>query len=68
MNQSKKIFANIPPVVRNLLIINAGVLLVSYGINTIMHIDIARIIGLYYFTSEQFKPFQIRWKEKMGDT
>lgn len=54
-------FQNIPPVVKNLIIINAIMLLASYVIGSSSSIDINlnRVLGLYYFESSQFKPFQL---------
>lgn len=52
-------FAGIPLVVKNLLIINVLALLASYAFQSSMGIDINRTLGLYYFQSESFRPFQI---------
>lgn len=52
-------FQNIPPVVKNLIIINAIMLLASYVIGSSMGINLNRVLGLYYFESSQFKPFQL---------
>ena len=52
-------FQNIPPVVKNLIIINAIMLLASYVIGSSMGINFNRVLGLYYFESSQFKPFQL---------
>ncbi|MCH8317503.1 MAG: rhomboid family intramembrane serine protease [Bacteroidetes bacterium] len=49
---------NIPGVVKNLLIINVLMFVVTF-IFAKMHIDLNRILGLYYFDSPGFKPFQI---------
>ncbi|HCX99717.1 MAG TPA: DUF1751 domain-containing protein, partial [Bacteroidales bacterium] len=51
-------FQNIPPVVKNLIIINAIMLLATYVLGT-MGIDLNRILGLYYFGSPSFKPLQL---------
>ncbi|MDX9770228.1 MAG: rhomboid family intramembrane serine protease [Tenuifilaceae bacterium] len=52
-------FANIPPVVKNLIIINAIMLLASFMFGSVMRIDLNRELGLFYFESPQFKPFQL---------
>lgn len=59
MNRGSGSFLDISPVVKNLLIINAGVLLISMAIGMFYGQEVSRIIGLYYFGSEQFRPFQI---------
>jgi len=51
-------FANIPPVVKNLLIINALFLLATYILQQVNGFDLNKIFALYYFKSEYFKPFQ----------
>lgn len=54
------ILANIPQAVKGLLIINVAVLVLSYIAEaTMVNIDVSRTIGLYFFKSELFKPFQI---------
>lgn len=52
-------FAGIPLVVKNLLIINILALLASFAFQSSMGIDINRTLGLYYFQSDSFRPFQI---------
>lgn len=52
-------FQNIPPVVKNLIIINAIMLLTTYVLSSTMGIDLNRILGLYYFGSPSFKPLQL---------
>lgn len=59
MNRGSGSFLNITPVVKNLLIINAGVLLISGAIGMFYGVEVSRIIGLYYFGSDEFRPFQI---------
>lgn len=49
---------NMPSVVRNLLIINVLMFVVTFIFGQ-LHIDLNRILGLYYFDSPNFKPFQI---------
>jgi len=52
-------FDNIPPVVKNLIIINVVILVVSWVLQASFGIDLNRVMGLYYFGSSSFKPFQI---------
>ena len=49
---------DIPPVVKNLLIINAIMLLADFVLMGSLGIRLTRILGLYYFESEQFQPYQ----------
>lgn len=52
-------FANIPPVVKNLLIINILMLLITYVLQSTYGIDLVSILGLYYFKSPNFEPYQV---------
>ncbi len=52
-------FASIPPVVKNLLIINILMLFATYVGENAFGIDLSRILGLFFIKSEYFKPFQI---------
>jgi len=54
-----RIFANIPPVLKNLLIINILMFIAVMVIEGTMQVDLNRILGLYYFKSEFFRPYQI---------
>jgi len=49
--------SSLPPVVKNLLIINALMLLGTWVLQQ-TGIDLKHILGLYFFTSEHFMPFQ----------
>jgi len=55
----QNILSNIPKAVKGLLIINAGMLIITELILRTNHIDLGRILGLYFFKSEMFQPFQI---------
>jgi membrane associated rhomboid family serine protease len=60
MYQGRSSFlANIPQAVRGLLIINAAVLLSYYIIGYLFNININMILGMYFFKSELFEPYQI---------
>ncbi|MBI9055388.1 MAG: rhomboid family intramembrane serine protease [Bacteroidales bacterium] len=50
--------SDIPPVVRNLIIINALMLLVTWVLENAFGIDLGQILGLHYFKSEMFHPYQ----------
>lgn len=52
-------FADIPPVVKNLIIINVLMLLATWVLSNTFGINLNQIFGLYFFKSAQFKPFQI---------
>ncbi len=52
-------FANIPPVLKNLLIINILMFIGSMLIGGTMNTDLNNILGLHYFKSEYFRPYQI---------
>lgn len=52
-------FGGIPLVVKNLLIINALALLAGFVFQSSLGLDLNRILGLYYFQSDFFKPYQI---------
>lgn len=54
-----RIFANIPPVLKNLLIINILMFVVTFMAERTLQVDLNRILGLYYFKSELFQPYQI---------
>ncbi len=51
--------SNTPPVVKNLIIINVVMLLAMYVFLQLFRIDLNRILGLFYFQSPLFKPWQI---------
>jgi membrane associated rhomboid family serine protease len=51
-------FRLLPPVVKNLLIINALFFLATVSLKTASGIDLERLLGLYYFQSDLFRPYQ----------
>lgn len=59
MNGRRSILANIPPAVKGLLIINAGVFVLGYILSSTTNINLLRTLGLYYFSSDLFEPYQI---------
>jgi rhomboid family protein len=58
MNTLGRGFSSIPPVLKNLLIINVLMFLAMAVLQRTMHIDLNDILGLYYFKSEHFAPYQ----------
>lgn len=51
-------FTLLPPVVKNLLIINGLFYLATISFESAFGIDLAKILGLYYFRSDLFQPYQ----------
>lgn len=51
-------FGGIPLVVKNLLIINILMLFADFVLSNTMDIQLTRVLGLYYFQSELFQPYQ----------
>ncbi len=52
-------FGGTPPVVKNLIIINVIMLFATWVAQNTMGIDLNRYLGLYYFESEYFRPYQV---------
>ncbi|MCF6366721.1 MAG: rhomboid family intramembrane serine protease [Bacteroidales bacterium] len=59
MYRKQNILSNIPQAVKGLLIINVAVFAVSFLIESSSNVIVAREIGLYFFKSELFKPYQV---------
>ncbi|MGC9375401.1 MAG: rhomboid family intramembrane serine protease [Bacteroidales bacterium] len=51
-------FNNIPPVVKNIIIINVIMLLATWILSNSFGIELTQILGLHYFKSELFQPYQ----------
>jgi len=51
-------FSILPPVVKNLLIINALVFFATWVFMNQYDTDLTNYLGLHYFTSDQFRPYQ----------
>lgn len=51
-------FTLLPPVVKNLLIINGLFFLATFSLDSALGIDLTEIMGLHYFQSDLFRPFQ----------
>jgi rhomboid family protein len=52
-------FNNIPPVTKNLLIINVVMFLFTMVFERMFNINLSRVLGLFYFQSPFFGPWQI---------
>src|SRR5688572_7644951 len=52
-------FQMLPPVVKNLLIINGLFFLVTFMLQQKFHFDLTEKLGLFFFASEYFRPYQI---------
>lgn len=50
--------ADIPPVVKNLILINVIMLLATWVLGNVFGIELSRVLGLHYFKSEFFQPYQ----------
>lgn len=52
-------FSMLPPVVKNLLIINGLVFLAQLAVRQVYQIDLADYLGMHYFGSSKFNPAQL---------
>ena len=59
MNNYEPINRNFPPVIKNLIIINALCWLASMTLPRVLNVDIVELFGLHYWGSEAFKPYQL---------
>jgi membrane associated rhomboid family serine protease len=59
MNGYGRGFFRLPPVVKNIIMINVLLLLGYYAVKSVFNIDLNGILGLYFPKSESFKPVQI---------
>jgi membrane associated rhomboid family serine protease len=59
MNGFGRGFFGLPPVVKNIIMLNVLMLLVYYGAARVFGIDLNSVLGLYFPKSEQFMPLQI---------
>lgn len=51
--------SDMPPVVKNLVIINVLMFLAKFAVGGALGVDLDRVLGLFFFKSTQFQPFQI---------
>jgi len=59
MNGHGRGILGMTPIVKNIIFINIIMLLASFAAISVYQVDLNRILGIYYFRSELFKPFQI---------
>ncbi len=52
-------FQILPPAVKNLLIINGLMFAATFVFKNTMNVNLIRILGLHFFTSDQFEPYQL---------
>ncbi len=58
-NNRQSFLSNIPPATRTILLINVLMFLISKIAAITYNIDLNKILGLYFFKSDLFKPYQI---------
>ncbi|MDQ1332287.1 MAG: Rhomboid protein [Bacteroidota bacterium] len=59
MNGYGRGFFALPPVVKNIIMINILMLLAYYAVRSVFGVDLNGILGLYFPRSDSFKPLQI---------
>jgi membrane associated rhomboid family serine protease len=59
MNMYARGLGSIPPVTKNLLIINVLMLAISFSAGSLFNIDLNHILGLYFPESDLFRPYQV---------
>lgn len=59
MNGFGRGLGSIPPVLKNLLIINVLMFLATFVAGRVFDVDLNKLLGLYYFRSEYFRPYQV---------
>lgn len=59
MNGFGRGFLGLPPVTKNIIMINVLMLLASYAATSVFGVDLNGILGLYFPKSEHFMPIQI---------
>jgi membrane associated rhomboid family serine protease len=59
MNGYGRGFSALPPVVKNLILLNVLMLLANWASKSVFGTDLSMILGLYYPKSDQFMPIQI---------
>ena len=59
MNGFGRGFFGLPPVVKNIILINVLMLLADYAVKSVFGMDLTMILGLYFPKSEHFMPVQI---------
>jgi len=51
-------FGILPPVVKNLIIINVLFFIATFGFDNAFHIDLVEKLGLHYFAAQEFQAYQ----------
>lgn len=59
MNTFGRGFSGMPPVVKNLILINVIMLLAMYTARGVFGIDLNAMLGLYFPKSDHFRPYQV---------
>ena len=59
MNGYGRGYFSLPPVVKNIILINVLMLLVDYVVRSAFEVDLTMILGLYFPKSDQYMPLQI---------
>ncbi|HAX94684.1 MAG TPA: hypothetical protein DCY25_12245 [Bacteroidales bacterium] len=59
MNGYGRGFSALPPVVKNLIIINVLLLVITWTAQSVLGYDLTSVLGLYFPKSEMFRPVQI---------
>lgn len=59
MNGYGRGFFGLPPVVKNVIMLNVLMLLAYYAVRSVFGIDLNSVLGLYFPKSDSFSPFQI---------
>lgn len=59
MNGYGRSFMGLPPVVKNIIMINVLMLLADFTAKSVFGTDLTMVLGLYYPRSDQFMPLQI---------
>jgi membrane associated rhomboid family serine protease len=59
MNGFGRGFFGLPPVVKNIILINVLMLLADYTVRSMFGVELTMILGLYFPKSDQFMPLQI---------
>lgn len=52
-------FGSIPPVTKNLILINVLMLVISFTADSLFNINLNHVLGLYFPKSEYFRPYQV---------
>jgi len=59
MNGFGRGFFSLPPVVKNIIMLNVIMLLATFAAGSVFSIDLNSVLGLYFPESDKFQPFQI---------